>query len=131
MSTVRKYFTSVICAATLLFASQSIPTASAKPTLEDAHNSEVVITVQDNDEISAVESPSPNVQLRSAGERAPDCINAIPKKGFIQVYNHCDWDIRVKVIFAFGPDSVCKLVVAGTRTNISPHTGRIDGVVTC
>lgn len=28
-------------------------------------------------------------------------------------------------------DSVCKLVVAGTCTNISPYIGRIDGVVTC
>lgn len=131
MSPVRKYFTSAIFATTLLFASQSIPAASAEPALEDAHNSEVVITVQENGDITSVKSSSPNVQLRSTGERAPDCINATPEKGFVQVYNHCDWDIRVKVIFAFSPDSVCKLVVAGTRTNISPDIGRIDGVVTC
>lgn len=82
-------------------------------------------------EISSIESPNPNAQLRSAGERAPNRINVTSEKGFVQVDNHCDWDICVKVIFVFTGDSVCKLVIAGTRTNISPHIGRIDGVVTC
>ncbi|MBZ8176409.1 hypothetical protein GP475_10360 [Corynebacterium poyangense] len=131
MSTVQKYFAPAICVATLLAASQSTPVTAAEPAVADVHNSQDVITVQENGEISSVESPSPHVQLRSAGERAPDCINATPEKGFVQVYNHCNWDIHVKVIFAFAPDSGCKLVVAGTRTNISPHIGRIDGVETC
>lgn len=127
---MQKYFAHTICATSLLLASLSIPAAAAEPVLEDAHTSQAIITVQADGEISSVESPSPTAQLRSTGERAPDCINATPEKGFVQVYNNCDWDIRVKVIFAFAPDSVCKLVVAGTRTNISPHIGRIDGVVT-
>ncbi|MGV0345996.1 MULTISPECIES: hypothetical protein [Corynebacterium] len=131
MSTAQKLFAPTICATTLLFASLPTPATAAEPVGEEFHTNQVVITVQENGEISSVESPNPNAQLRSTGERAPDCINAIPEKGFVQVYNHCDWDIRVKVIFAFAPDSACKLVVAGTRTNISPHIGRIDGVVTC
>lgn len=131
MSTIQRHFTPATCAAILLLASQSTPATAAEPAHEDVHNSQVVITVQENGEISSIESPRPNVQLRSVGERAPDCINATPEKGFVQVYNNCDWDIRVKVIFAFAPDSSCKLVVAGTRTNISPHIGRIDGVATC
>jgi len=131
MSKLQKYSAPAICAATLLSASQVAPAIAAEPALEDANTNQVVITVEENGEVSSIKSPSPDVQLQSVGERAPDCINATPEKGFVQVYNHCDWDIRVKVIFAFLQDSECKLVIAGTRTNIAPHYAKIDGVETC
>lgn len=56
------------------------------------------------------------------------------KGGFIQVYNNCGGSDpqRVKVKIAFGPDTSCKSVRPGTRTNIGPLvSGRIDGIVLC
>ena len=64
---------------------------------------------------------------------APDCVYAQKEWGFIQVYNNCGGNepIRVTVTMAFMPDSECKPVWPGTRTNISPAWGRITGVVLC
>lgn len=66
---------------------------------------------------------------------APNCIEAkVEKGGFIQVYNNCGGSDpqRVKVKIAFGPDTSCKSVQPGTRTNIGPLvSGRIDGIVLC
>ncbi|MEJ5998842.1 hypothetical protein [Corynebacterium sp. H130] len=109
-----------------------LPTAASASPSEIAIADEVIIRVNEDGQIASV-SPSPQTgdQVRLMGERAPDCIRAQSEWGFVQVYNDCPFDLRVKVIFAFGPDSACKLVVAGTRTNISPHTGRIDGIETC
>ena len=63
----------------------------------------------------------------------PDCVYAQKEWGFIQVYNNCGGNepIRVTVTMAFMPDSECKPVWPGTRTNISPAWGRITGVVLC
>lgn len=80
MSKLQKYSTPTICAATLLSASQVTPAIAAEPALKDAYTNQVVITVEENGEISSIKSPSPDVQLRSVGERAPDCINATPEK---------------------------------------------------
>lgn len=62
---------------------------------------------------------------------APACVNAVVEWGFIQVYNNCGFDVRVKVIRAFAPDTSCSLVVDGTRHNIAPNLGRIDRVELC
>ncbi|WP_146183436.1 hypothetical protein [Corynebacterium liangguodongii] len=66
-----------------------------------------------------------------AGDLAPSCINAVWEKGFVQVYNNCGFDLRIKVVMAFAPDSACHLVVDGTRHNISFAWGRIDRVELC
>lgn len=71
------------------------------------------------------------MELESMAHFAPVCISARSEKGFVQVTNNCWFDLRVKVIFAFAGDSACKLVKAGTRTNIAPHRGRIDGIKVC
>ncbi|QPK79276.1 hypothetical protein G7Y31_00655 [Corynebacterium lizhenjunii] len=131
MSKSHSYVTSAICAVALSAATQSAPAIAAENAFENDESSQVIITVEESGEISSISSSSSTGKLRSASDRAPDCISAVPEKGFVQVYNHCDWDIRVKVIFAFAADSACKLVIAGTRTNIALHKGRIDGVVTC
>nr|WP_162933265.1 hypothetical protein [Corynebacterium lactis] len=95
---------------------------------------EVIIYV-DEDGNTALENGNDGNEgknlLTRAGERAPDCISARSEWGFVQVYNDCPFDLRVKIIFAFAPDSGCKLVKAGTRTNIAPSRGRIDGIETC
>lgn len=64
---------------------------------------------------------------------APNCIVARAEKGFIQVYNNCGGDApqRVKVVLAFGPDTQCKSIQPGTRSNIGPALSRIDGVYLC
>ncbi|MCQ9343279.1 hypothetical protein [Corynebacterium kozikiae] len=131
MFTLQKFCLPVISAVALLFAAQQAPATAAQPGIEGVSTSQVIITVQENGEISSIESLGNNGLARTAAGRAPDCINAVPEKGFVQVYNNCDWDMRVKVVFAFSPDSACKLVLAGTRTNISLHLGRIDGVELC
>ena len=64
--------------------------------------------------------------IMQANTPAPACVNAVVEWGFVQVYNNCGFDVRVKVVLAFGPDSACHLVVDGTRHNISPAFGRID-----
>ncbi len=69
--------------------------------------------------------------MQQANTPAPACVNAVVEKGFIQVYNNCGFDVRVKVVLAFAPDSACNLVVDGTRHNISPAYGRIDRVEMC
>lgn len=66
-----------------------------------------------------------------ANDLAPACVNAVREWGFVQVYNNCGFDIRVKVVLAFGPDSACHVVVNGTRHNIAPAYGRIDRVEMC
>ena len=66
-----------------------------------------------------------------ANDLAPACVNAVREWGFVQVYNNCGFDIRVKVVLAFGPDSACNVVVNGTRHNIAPAYGRIDRVEMC
>ena len=65
MSTAQKLFAPTICATTLLFASLPTPATAAEPVGEEFHTNQVVITVQENGEISSVESPNPNAQLRS------------------------------------------------------------------
>ncbi|WP_459589018.1 hypothetical protein [Corynebacterium camporealensis] len=62
---------------------------------------------------------------------APACVNAVAEWGFVQVYNNCGFDVRVKVVMAFAPDSSCNLVIDGTRHNITPALGRIDRVELC
>lgn len=62
---------------------------------------------------------------------APSCITANREKGFVQVYNNCATPLYVKVALNFAPDSDCKTVQPGTRTNISPARGFIDGVILC
>ena len=62
---------------------------------------------------------------------SPACIRTEIEKGFVQVYNNCGFDVRVKVTMAFAPDSSCSLVIDGTRHNISPAFGRIDRVDFC
>ncbi len=64
---------------------------------------------------------------------APNCIVAKAEKGFIQVYNNCGGTDpqRVKVVLAFGPDTECKSIEPGTRSNIGLKVGRIDGVYLC
>ncbi|WP_257161910.1 hypothetical protein [Corynebacterium cystitidis] len=84
--------------------------------------------------ITAVVSPNDYKEAgltANAANLAPTCINAVEEWGFIQVYNRCGFDIRVKVVMAFGPDSPCHIVVDGTRHNISPAFGRIDRVELC
>lgn len=72
-----------------------------------------------------------NRTMQQANTPAPACVNAVVEKGFIQVYNNCGFDVRVKVVLAFAPDSACNLVVDGTRHSISPAYGRIDRVEMC
>lgn len=67
----------------------------------------------------------------SSNTPAPACVNAVVEWGFVQVYNNCGFDVRVKVVMALGLDSPCSLVVNGTRHNISPAAGRIDRVEMC
>lgn len=64
---------------------------------------------------------------------APNCIVARAEKGFVQVYNNCGGSDpqRVKVVLAFGPDTQCKSIQPGTRSNVGPAAGRIDGVFLC
>ncbi|MEJ6013704.1 hypothetical protein WG936_07645 [Corynebacterium sp. H127] len=92
---------------------------------------QIVVQVDETGKIASLDAPTFGGGISRAGERAPDCIRAQSEWGFVQVYNDCPFDLRVKVIFAFAADSVCKLVLAGTRTNISPSIGRIDGIETC
>ena len=66
-----------------------------------------------------------------ANDLAPACVNAVQEWGFVQVYNNCGFDIRVKVVLAFARDSACHVVVDGTRHNIAPALGRIDRVEMC
>ncbi|GAB3947953.1 hypothetical protein FHE74_10355 [Corynebacterium tapiri] len=78
--------------------------------------------------------PSEKIQVRSADlTTAPNCIVAKAEKGFVQVYNNCGGNEpqRIKVTLAFGPDSVCKSIEPGTRSNVGPALGRIDGVYLC
>lgn len=73
-------------------------------------------------------------QARAAGlTTAPNCIVAKAEKGFVQVENNCGGDEpqRVKVTLAFGPDKACKSIEPGSRTNLGPAIGRIDGVYLC
>lgn len=104
--------------------------ASADVSPEGSEVRDVTVIVEGDDRATVTDGVG-GVGHRNAGDRAPECVNAVPEKGFVQVYNNCPFDVRVKVIFAFGLDSACKLVVAGTRTNISVDKGSIDGVQTC
>ncbi|MDK8845319.1 hypothetical protein QP888_02085 [Corynebacterium sp. MSK297] len=63
----------------------------------------------------------------------PACIEAKKEAGgFIQVYNNCGIDLRVKVILAFAPDSRCAVVVDNSRHNIAwAPTGRVDRIELC
>ncbi|PFG28041.1 Uncharacterised protein [Corynebacterium renale] len=73
-------------------------------------------------------------QLRTTrSATAPNCIVVQVEKMFIQVYNNCGGTEpqRIKVALAFAPDTECKSVQPGTRTNVGPALGRIDGVYLC
>lgn len=73
-------------------------------------------------------------QARSADlATAPNCIVAKAEKGFVQVYNNCGGKEpqRIKVKLAFGPDMACKAIQPGTRSNVGPAIGRVDGVYLC
>lgn len=88
-------------------------------------------------EISAVDQDAPEVIQPSAQQStnanpAPYCVVAYKEKGAIQVENNCGYDLRIKVIVAFSPDTGCKTVIDGTRTNIGFRPiASIDGVVVC
>lgn len=69
--------------------------------------------------------------FRSANTPAPACVKAKREGAAIQVYNECDFDVRVKVVMAFSFDSQCRHVVHGTRHNIYTGVGRIDRVELC
>ena len=64
---------------------------------------------------------------------APNCIVAKEEKGFIQVYNNCGGTEaqRIKVTLAFAPDTACKSIEPGTRSNVGFAYGKIDGVYLC
>ena len=115
----------------------SSPFISSAETIQNSNTAtyarDFIIVVGKQGEVESIRDVTSGVNFRSRGERAPECINVITEKqkGFIQVQNDCPFNARVKVILTFGPDSSCKLVVAGTRTNISPHLGRVDGVELC
>ena len=112
----------------------SIPTIASELYTNKVH--EVVFIVDESGNVENASSPEASIDNEHFSENhsfniAPACINAVSERGFVQVYNHCGWDMRVKVIFAFAGDSACKVVRAHSRTNISPHRGRIDGVREC
>lgn len=124
----QKFCTAFIAVFTVMTFTNPPATAEEVPS---NHADVVTIFVDESGEIDTIQSNSQGTGFRNAGNRAPDCINAVSEWGFVQVYNNCPFDLRVKVVFAFAGDSACKLVVARTRTNIAPHRGRIDGVRVC
>lgn len=80
----------------------------------------------------SIEQNRPPGSRTTRNAEAPPCVVATKEKGFVQVQNNCNTDVRVKVILAFSTDTGCKTVVAGTRTNIGfAGTKRIDSVVLC
>lgn len=143
---MRKAVTVLAASAVLLAGNFLVPVASATP-VEDAERVELLhqgesIRVSDQDWLSvsaedASVSPesttwrAPATRATRQATPAPPCVNAVGEKGFIQVYNNCGFDVRVKVVMAFGPDSACHVVMDGTRHNIAPGVGRIDRVELC
>lgn len=69
--------------------------------------------------------------IKLTNNPAPNCVSAQNEWGFVQVYNNCDVPTRVKVIMAFAGDTKCMVVQPGTRANIGPAIGRVDGIVLC
>lgn len=113
--------------------------ADLAPTAPDSENSSTTALqpgesmMIDSQDWAAISTDSDAVPLTAGilGTPAPACVNAVVELGFVQVYNNCGFDVRVKVIMANAPDSACSLVVDGTRHNISPRLGRIDRVELC
>ncbi|MGP5736015.1 hypothetical protein [Candidatus Corynebacterium faecigallinarum] len=82
--------------------------------------------------VQLVDLDNPSESTPEAFATAPSCVVAYKELGAVQVENNCGMDLRVKVIIAFGPDSACKNVVAGTRTNIHfAGALKIDRVELC
>lgn len=127
LATLKQRFSAITAA---LISASLIVIQTANAQSSQTVQGEVIIAVDELGEIESIESQPSTSQL-SETEWAPDCVRAVSEKGFVQVYNNCEWDLRVKVKMAFSPDSACKLVLAGTRANIAPHTGRIDGIEKC
>lgn len=92
--------------------------------VEDKENWETIL-IEGND------GPKVSSFFRSANTPAPACVKAKREGAAIQVYNECDFDVRVKVVMAFSLDSECRDVVHGTRHNIYTGAGRIDRVELC
>lgn len=77
-------------------------------------------------------SPSEQATTRAVGDQAPQCVYAYREKGAIQVQNDCPDGWRVKVVLRFTPDTGCKWVEPGTRTNIGINPiAPIDRIELC
>lgn len=66
----------------------------------------------------------------------PRCVTAIEDTGVFTdtliVDNNCNFNVRVKVFVAFGPDSACTNVLAGESFEHSyASVGRFDGLQSC
>lgn len=134
---MRKTFLFLSVLGLLGFASPAL-TASAEPEYSEDGDFSYDETISAGESLKIEENnwdsisvEREGVSFRSAGTLAPACVNAVAEKGFVQVYNNCGFDVRVKVAFAYVPDTSCHLVVDGTRHNISTARGRIDRVELC
>jgi hypothetical protein len=66
----------------------------------------------------------------------PRCVTATEDTGLltdtVHVWNGCAFNVRVKVLVAFGPDSACTNVMSSTGfTHSYPSIGRFDGLEAC
>jgi len=114
-------------------AADTAPTKFVAPAEEILISSGESATFKEGN-VAQIVLEAPETTNRSAGEQtAPSCVEAKKEKGFIQVYNNCTHPLRIKVVLAFSPDTACKLIQPGTRSNVgfAGLQGRVDGVLVC
>jgi hypothetical protein len=71
-------------------------------------------------------------QSRAAAAAVPSCVYVTRQESrYVQVYNSCYNQQRVKVIVAWGPDSSCLAIPSGWYGNFWWSFGRFDGLVSC
>jgi hypothetical protein len=63
----------------------------------------------------------------------PSCVTISPNNpdDYVNVHNNCSYNVRVKVVIAWGPDSDCFQVPPGYTTRVTWTIGWFDGLRDC